>query len=131
MSVYRSVGWDMYDPRMTIKATVLDGLTDIFVGDCCRIDSNGYITTDLGNGANNRVHGLALTTAKALDKLVLVTHGRLKVEDTQADIGDLVNGPNTTAASSPNTALTGHPCGFAIEAKLLFIHIDNLSGAES
>lgn len=124
MTNYRSVGWDMYDPRTTIKATVLASET-IYLGDACRIDSDGYITNDLN--ATDRIHGLALTGAVGGDELVLVTHGRLKVVDTQTNVGDLVMGGTEVNGSSPNTEAGGQACGWAISAKLLFIHVDNVS----
>ena len=130
MVQYEAVGWDMYDPRMTLKATVATGVT-VNKGYCCRIDNAGEIVVDLsGGGTEERVHGCALTDASAGDELVLVTHGRLRVVDTQI-MGDLVYGQQQANGSCPNTAAAGKQVGFAIEANLIFVHIDTTSAAEA
>jgi len=122
-----AVGWDMYDPRMTLKATVKTGET-VGIGDCCYIDSNGYI--NVSDTSQDKTHGCALMAASAGDELVLVTHGRLKMVTEQTP-GALVY-PQDTAdgtGSPPDDAQAGteEPVGFAIEAYLIFVHIDNLS----
>ena len=123
MPTYTAVGWDMYDPRMTLKATVVSTDT-LFVGACCWIDSNGYV--NLSDNGEDRIHGCALTAANAGDEVVLVTHGRLKVVDTNT-IGALIYGQQNAGGSVPNTTTTGQICGFSIEATLLFVHIDSPS----
>ena len=120
---YEAVGWDMYDPRMTLKGTVVSTDT-LFVGACCWIDSNGYV--NLSDNGEDRIHGCALTAANAGDEVVLVTHGRLKVVDTNT-IGALIYGQQNADGSVPNTTTTGQICGFSIEATLLFVHIDSPS----
>jgi len=130
MVQYEAVGWDMYDPRMTLKATVATGVT-VNLGYCCRINNVGEIVVDLsGGGAEERVHGCALTAAGAGDELVRVTHGRLKVVDTQI-MGDLVYGQQEANGSCPNTAGNGKQVGFAVAADLIFVHIDTTSAAEA
>jgi len=130
MVQYEAIGWDMYDPRMTLKATVATGVT-VHLGYCCRINSSGEIVVDLsGGGTEERVHGCALKAASAGDELVLITHGRLKVVDTQI-MGDLVYGQQEANGSCPNTNAAGKQVGFAIEADLVFVHIDTTSAAEA
>ena len=130
MVQFEAVGWDMYDPRMTLKATVATGVT-VHLGYCCRINVSGEIVVDLsGGGTEERVHGCALTAAGAGDELVLVTHGRLKVVDTQI-MGDLVWGQEEANGSCPNTLELGKQIGFAISADLIFVHIDTTSAAEA
>lgn len=128
MANYKSVGWDMYDPRMTIKATVNADVVKVYKGYACQINSSGEIIVDLSG--DDRVHGLALTDANPGDKLVIVTHGRLKTVHAQDTIGDIAYGGTDADGCTPDTILTGTPCGWAIEEYLLFIHIDNLSAAE-
>ena len=123
MPTYSAVGWDMYDPRMTLKATVVSTDT-LFVGACCYIDANGYI--NLSDNGEDRIHGCALTAANPGDEVVLVTHGRLKVVDTNT-IGALIYGQQNAGGTVPNTTTTGQICGFSIEATLLFVHIDSPS----
>ncbi len=123
MPTYSAVGWDMYDPRMTLKATVVSTDT-LFVGACCWIDSNGYV--NLSDNIEDRIHGCALTAANPGDEVTLITHGRLKVVDTNT-IGALIYGQNTALGEVPNTNVAGQVCGFAIEATLLFVHIDSAS----
>jgi len=123
MVTYEAVGWDMYDPRLTLKGTVVSTDT-IFVGACCYIDSNGYV--NLTDDGQDRVHGCALTTANPGDEVVLITHGRLKVKDTNT-IGALIYGQAASGGNVPNTNVSGQVCGFAIEANLLFVHIDSPS----
>jgi len=122
-----AVGWDMYDPRMTLKATVKTGQT-VGIGDCCYIDGNGVI--NVSDTDEDKCHGCALMAATGGDELVLITHGRLKMVTEQIP-GALVYPQDTTAdiGSPPDDLLTGtiEPCGFAIEAYLIFVHIDNLS----
>ncbi len=122
-----AVGWDMYDPRMTLKATVKTGET-VGIGDCCYIDSNGFI--NVSDTDEDKTHGCALMAANALDELVLVTHGRLKMETEQTP-GALVYPQDTASGtgSPPDDARAGteEAVGFAIEAYLIFVHIDNLS----
>jgi len=123
MPTYTAVGWDMYDPRMTLKGTVVSTDT-LFIGACCYIDSNGYI--NLTDNLVNTVHGCALTAANPGDEVTLVTHGRLKVVNTNT-IGALAYGQAAAGGNVPFTNTSGQKCGFCIEADLLFIHIDTAS----
>ena len=122
-----AVGWDMYDPRMTVKATVKSDQT-IDIGDCCWIDSNGLI--NVSDTDQDRCHGCALEAATGGDELTLVTHGRLKMVTAQEE-GNLVYAQDTTAliGSPPDDtqAASYAPVGFAIEEYLIQVHIDNLS----
>jgi len=129
-----AVGWDMYDPRMTIKATVAmlgtdtAAAFDIDIGDCCFINGSGEI--EVTDHSVSKTHGCALMAAEGGDELVLITHGRLKMVTEQTP-GALVY-PQDTAVdvgSPPDDTLysTMPPCGFAIEAYLIFVHIDNAS----
>ena len=120
---YEAVGWDMYDPRMTLKGVTAE---DITKGCCCWIGSNGLIY--LTDNIINTVHGCALTTEAAGNELVLVTHGRLKVVDTNT-IGALAKGQQNDGGSVPNTNSAGQVCGFCIAAKMIFVHIDSVSAA--
>ena len=120
--VYTAVGWDMYDPRMTLKGEA--GEDDIGIGACCWFSGNGEIY--LTDNVQSRVHGCALTMADDGDELVLVTHGRLRVPDTNT-MGALVYGQDNEGGSAPNVITSGNVCGFAIEANLIFVHIDSPS----
>ena len=125
MPTYTAVGWDMYDPRMTLKGTVVSTDT-LFVGACCYIDSDGYI--NLTDNGEDKVHGCALTAANPGTEVTLVTHGRLKVATTPANTkGALAYGQNAAGGNVPFTNTNGHIVGFCIEADLLFIHIDSES----
>jgi len=122
--LYTAVGWDMYDPRLTLKGTA--GEDDIEVGACCWI-SGSYGEIFLTDDAMSIVHGCALTRADEGDELVLVTHGRLRVPDDNT-IGAAVYGQiNPGRGSAPNVTVSGNVCGFAIESNLLFVHIDQAS----
>ena len=125
MPTYLAIGWDMYDPRLTLKGTVVSTDT-LFVGACCYIDANGYINLTDDAGGFDRIHGCALTAANPGDEVTLITHGRLKVVDTNT-IGALIYGQADSGGTVPNTNVSGQICGFAIEATLLFIHIDSAS----
>jgi len=122
-----AVGWDMYDPRMTIKATVKTGET-VGIGDCCYIDSNGFI--NVSDTTIDKTHGCALMAANAGDELVLVTHGRLRMVTEQTPAAFVYAQDTIAGTGSPpdDTQASGYePVGFAIEAYLIFVHIDNLS----
>jgi len=121
---FYAVGWDMYDPRMTLKGTA--GEDGIEVGVCCWIHTDGLIY--LTDNIQDRIHGCALTAANEGDELTLITHGRLKVVDTNT-IGALIYGQANAGGSVPNTTVAGQVCGFSIEADLLFVHIDSVSAA--
>ena len=121
--LFEAVGWDMYDPRMTLKAAAGE---DIEKGACCWIHTDGLIY--LSDDSEDKVHGCALTDAKSGDELVLVTHGRLKVVDTNT-IGNLAYGQANDGGSVPNTTNAGHVCGFCIAATMIFVHIDSVSAA--
>ena len=121
--LYEAVGWDMYDPRMTLKATTAE---DIEKGACCWIHTDGLIY--LTDNISNTVHGCALTTEALGNELVLVTHGRLKVVDTNT-IGALARGQQNDGGSVPNTTAAGQICGFCIAADMIFVHIDSVSAA--
>lgn len=125
MPTYEAVGWDMYDPRMTLKGTVIPTDT-LFVGACCYIDGNGYV--NLTDDSEDKIEGCALTAANPGDEVTLITHGRLKVAATNTR-GALIYGQTDSGGSVPNTETTGQVCGFSIEAKLLFVHIDSTSAA--
>ena len=115
----------MYDPRMTLKGTA--GEDDIEVGACCWFNStNGdiYLTDD----ATSIIHGCALTSADDGDELVLVTHGRLRVTDSNTP-GALVYGQRNVGGSAPNVVTTGNVCGFSVEDYLIFVHIDSPSAS--
>lgn len=120
-------GWDMYDPRMTLKATVKTGET-VGIGDCCYIDGNGFI--NVSDTSIDKTHGCALMAAIAGNELVLVTHGRLKMVTEQTP-GNFVYAQDTADGTgsppSETKASSYEPVGFAIEAYLIFVHIDNLS----
>ena len=120
--LYTAVGWDMYDPRLTLKGEAAED--DIGVGACCWISTNGeiYLTDDI----QSRVHGCALTAADDGDELVLVTHGRLRVTDSNA-MGALVYGQLNEGGSAPNATTDGNVCGFSVENYLIFVHIDSPS----
>lgn len=125
-----AVGWDMYDPRLTIKGKAA---TAFEIGYCGYIKSSDgllYATaTDFNGSAVETVHGCALKKAAIDDELVLITHGRLKMVTEQTE-GNLIKGPTVTdseGVSPPSTTLTGRTCGFAIEDYLVFVHIDNAS----
>ena len=119
--LFSAVGWDMYDPRMTLKAAAAEAIS---VGECCWIHTDGLIY--ISDNIEDRVHGCALTTAAIGDELVLVTHGRLKVVDTNT-IGNLAYGQADANGSAPNTTAAGQVCGFCIAADMIFVHIDSPS----
>jgi len=119
--LYEAVGWDMYDPRMTLKAEAGEAIEK---GACCWIHTDGLIY--LTDNVEDRIHGCALTDASSGDELVLITHGRLKVVDTNT-IGALVYGQQNNGGSVPNTTATGQICGFSITATMIFVHIDSVS----
>jgi len=118
---FEAVGWDMYDPRMTLKAVTAEAITK---GACCYIHTDGLIY--LSDDSEDRIHGCALTTEAAGSELVLVTHGRLKVVDTNT-IGNLAYGQANAGGSVPNTTVAGQVCGFCIAATMIFVHIDSPS----
>ena len=121
--LYTAVGWDMYDPRMTLKGEA--GEDDIGIGACCWISStNGEIY--LSDDATSIIHGCALTEANDGDELVLVTHGRLRVTDSNTP-GINVYGQLNAGGSAPNDTISGAVCGFSIENYLIFVHIDSVS----
>lgn len=120
-----AVGWDMYDPRLTIKAEVYTGET-VGIGDCCYIDGNGYI--NVSDTDEDKCHGCALEAATAGDMLVLVTNGRLRMVTAQT--------PGANVNSSQGASGTGNPpddggagpiVGFAVEEYLVFVNIDSVS----
>ncbi|GAG95137.1 unnamed protein product [marine sediment metagenome] len=125
-----AVGWDMYDPRLTLKANVKqyfdDGTTvyAIAIGDCCYIDGNGLI--QLSDADKSTVHGCALMAAVGGDELTLVTHGRLRMVTAQTP-GDDIKSDNTEAdggGEPPSTTnATGSVCGYAISAYLVWVHV--------
>ena len=120
---FEAEGWDMYDPRMTLKAVTAE---DITKGACCWIAANGlvYLTDNL----DNTVQGCALTTEAEGNEIVLVTHGRLKVVDDNT-IGALAYAQQNDGGSVPNTNNAGQVCGFCIAVDMIFVHIDAVSAA--
>ncbi len=129
-----AVGWDMYDPRLTIKATVaaLGAQTaaafTIDIGDCCYIDGNGDI--QVSEDTQDRCHGCALMAAEGGDELVLVTHGRLKMETAQTPGADVMS-PHAGAdvGQPPDDGGAGPVVGFAVEEYLIVVNIDSVSTA--
>jgi len=117
---YTAVGWDMYDPRLTLKGEA--GEDDIEVGACCHISTNGEIW--LTDNNTSIVHGCALTSADDGDELVLVTHGRLRVATSNTP-GAQVYGQINDGGSVPDDNAEGNVVGFAIENYLVFVHIDS------
>lgn len=125
MSAVIGTGWDMYDPRLTIKATVKTGET-VGLGDCCYIDGNGYI--NVSDTDEERCHGCALKAAVAGEKLVLIMNGRLRVQTAQTP-GDPVKSQKLASGtgSCPDDAGTGFAVGFAIEEYVIAVNIDSVS----
>jgi len=101
-----AVGWDMYDPRMTLKGTLVE---TVHLGDCCYIAADGIHFTD----ATETIHGCALMAGVLGDEIVLITHGRLKMVDIQVP-GVLVYGPDGGSGAPPDESGAGKVCGFAI-----------------
>lgn len=110
-----AVGWDMYDPRLTVKGTALEV---IHLGDCCYIDADGVRYTD----ATEKINGCALKAYAIGDEVTLITHGRLRMVTAQVP-GAEVSGPNGGTGTPPDDAGGGRACGFAIEEYLIFVHI--------
>ena len=127
-------GWDMYDPRLTVKATVaaLGAQTAaafvIDIGDCCYIDGNGDI--QVSETTQDRCHGCALMAAEGGDELVLVTHGRLKMVTAQTPGNDVMS-PHAGAdvGQPPSDGGAGQVVGFAVEEYLIVVNIDSVSTA--
>lgn len=113
------VRWDMYDPRLTIKA-IAGGAIDR--GDSCFVHTDGkaYVTD---NGENAKFHGCALKDTLINEMVTLVTHGRLYVKETQT-IGGKAMVMQTAGGGPPGTDKSGTACaGYAIAANLVFIHV--------
>jgi len=111
-----AVGWDMYDPRLTVKGTCSDALE---IGWCAFIHTDGLIYY---SGSTQTVHGCALKEAAVDDEVTLVTHGRLRMVTAQ-NKGVVVKGPTSGSGSPPDDGLTGKICGYSIEEYLIFVHI--------
>ena len=125
-------GWDMYDPRLTIKATVAalgaqgGAAFTIDIGDCCYIDGNGAI--QVSEDTEDKCHGCALKAAVGGDELVLITHGRLKMVTAQTPGHNVYSqhaGQDT--GSPPDDTSAGPIVGFAAEEYLIVVHIDSVS----
>ncbi|TEU08468.1 hypothetical protein E3J20_08520 [Candidatus Bathyarchaeota archaeon] len=129
-----AVGWDMYDPRLSIKATVaaLGAQTaaafTIDIGDCCYIDGNGEI--QVSETTEDKCHGCALMAATGGDELVLITHGRLKMVTAQTPGSD-VKSPHAGAdvGQPPDDGGGGQVVGFAVEEYLIVVNISATSTA--
>jgi len=127
-----AVGWDMYDPRLTVKAMValLGAQTGaaftVGIGDCCYIDGNGAI--QVSEDTEDKCHGCALEAAVGGDELVLVTHGRLRMVTAQTPGGNVMS-PHAGAdtGAPPDDAGAGPIVGFAAETYLIIVHIDSVS----
>jgi hypothetical protein len=114
------VGWDMYDPRSTIKAEAAEAIT---AGYACYIHTDGKAYLD-DNSVNNQVHGVALIDAAVGELVTLVTHGRLYTTATQT-IGNKAKVSNQAGGGLPSTAGSGTAtAGFAIDTYLIMIHIE-------
>jgi len=122
MSAPAETGWDMYDPRMTVKAEAAEIITK---GYACYIASDGkaYLCD---NSVNNMFHGCALQTVAAGEKVTLVTHGRLYTTVAQT-IGNKAKSTTSSGGAVPSTTLSGIVCGTAIAAYLIQIHAEPAS----
>jgi len=117
-----AVGWDMYDPRLTIKGKAAEALG---LGDCAYIHTDGLIYyTD----AETKINGCALKAVAVDDEVTLITHGRLRMVTAQTP-GAQVKGPSGGSGTPPDDGGAGLVCGFAIEEYLIFVHIDSVSSA--
>jgi len=120
-----AVGWDMYDPRLTVKATLAE---DLPIGGCGWIDTDGLIYAS--DNSQSRCHGCALEAGVAGEKVVLVTYGRLRVADTFEE-GTLVYtqeaGDGTGSPPGTTQPASHNPVGYTIEPHLMLIHPDGLN----
>lgn len=117
-----AVGWDMYDPRLTVKAVLAEALG---IGDCGFIHTDGLIYASDDN--QSRCHGCALEAGAVDDMIVLVTHGRLRMVTAQTPGAPVYTQHAGAGVGSPpdDTDPGSHnPVGFAIEAYLIFVHVD-------
>jgi len=115
-------GWDMYEPRSTIKAEAAEAIKACYA---CYIASDGkaYLCD---NTVNNMVHGVALKAVAAGEQVVLVTHGRLYVTILQT-IGNKAKVTTSSGGNVPSTTLSGVTCGSAIGAYLVLVHVEPAS----
>jgi hypothetical protein len=129
-----AIGWDMYDPRLTIKATVAalgaqgGAAFLIDIGDCCYIDGSGDI--QVSEDTEDKCHGCALMAASGGDELVLITHGRLKMETAMTPGSNVFSNHAGQDTGSPpvDTSVGGSPIvGFAVEEYLIVVNIDSVS----
>ena len=116
------VGWDMYDPRTTIK---VEAAEDLGIGKGCYIASDGKAYLD-DNSVSNMVHGVPLKSVKAGEQVVLVTHGRLYTTVLQT-IGNKAKVSTASGGAVISTTLSGVTAGFAIGAYLIMVHIEPAS----
>jgi hypothetical protein len=117
-----AVGWDMYDPRLTIKGRAAEALG---LGDCAYLHTDGLIYyTD----ATEDVHGCALKAVEIDDEVTLVTHGRLRMVTAQTP-GNPVMGPNGGSGTPPDDGGGGRLCGMAIETYLILVHVGDTAFA--
>jgi len=120
-----AVGWDMYDPRLTVKGVLAEVLP---IGGCGFIHTDGLIYAS--DDDDDKCHGFALEAGAVGDMIVLVTYGRLKVEDT-FDEGTLVytQHAGSGTGSPPGTTDPGshHAVGYTIDTHLMLLHTGALN----
>lgn len=115
-----ATGWDMYDPRNSLKAEAAEAIS---MGEGCYINNDGLIYI-CDNIVTDKCHGYALTDAADGDMLVLVTHGRLRVQTAQTQ-GNKAYSGNFAGGTAPSTTfVTGIVVGTAIEEYLVWVHIE-------
>ncbi len=117
-----AVGWDMYDPRLTIKGKAAEALS---LGDCAYIHTDGLIYyTD----ATEDIDGCALKAVAVGEEVTLVTHGRLRMVTAQTP-GSAVQGPNGGSGTPPDDGGGGRICGMVISTYLILVHIGDTAFA--
>ena len=116
-----AVGWDMYDPRLTVKGTLAEA---IGLGDCCWIHTDGLVY--LSDNVEDKCNGCGLTAGAIGDEITLVTHGRLRMVTAQTP-GANVLSCGLSGGGPPDDGGSGPIVGFAAETYLIIVHIDSVS----
>jgi len=120
-----AIGWDMYDPRLTVKGELAEALP---IGGCGFIHTDGLIYAS--DDDESKCHGFALEAGAVGDIIVLVTYGRLRVSDT-FDEGTNVFTQHAGSAigSAPGTTNAGghNPVGYTIDTHLMLVHTGGLN----
>lgn len=120
MSAVEAVGWDMYQPRSTIKVEAAEAIGK---GECCYILNTDGLAYLCDAGENNKCHGVALNGVAAGEMVTLVTDGRLRVATAQT-IGNQAFSGNINGGTAPTTTLaTGIVVGMAIADYLVLVRI--------